>query len=624
MNNVNSFRLILVLALLVTCLLYGPAQGQQSRGASDTDDVGREDPFADLPRKTIKAPSILRRRLPAVDPQENAPELFIDTITLEFLNAKTIQAAVRRLVSRYGVVVVDTESNSLIISDTKNNLAGIIRKVTELDKMPARTVFTERVSLKYLQASTVLDVIRNMSSPHGSISVDKESNSLIIRDTRRKLEAIIAEIEKIDSTKPEVMLLETITLEFLKAENLQDTIASMCSEHGSISVDKESNSLIVRDTLERLARIKEQVEKLDGAPQKMFVETVTLKFLKAENLKTAMDSMSSEYGSIAVDIDTNSLIVCDTSDNIERITAEIRKADRTPKQIMIEVVIADVQLDDETQTGINLYRLFESDNHWYEHRFSDAVSRTPITGEITGLLDRTLYTLTEDIHGGFFLFANKKIDAAINLLQQKHNVDILANPRVLVVSGQSAQIKTVEEIPYQERFQTTAGGGGSNAIASIQFKEVGVTLDVKATLTDEGKILMEIKPSQSVQTGKASNDELSAPVVDTRSAESTLLLEDGQVVVMGGLRRKETRIQKEQVPLLGDIPILGFFFSSNNVEVYNSELLVFISPHIYRDEPLTNEQLSRYNELRNKPLLSLPDDTDPAIELMSVLTVETP
>ena len=193
-----------------------------------------------------------------------------------------------------------------------------------------------------------------------------------------------------------------------------------------------------------------------------------------------------------------------------------------------------------------------------------------------------------------------------------------------MVSGQSAQIKTVEEIPYQERFQTTGGGGGGNAIASIQFKEVGVTLDVKATLTDQGKILMEIKPAQSVQTGKASSDELSAPVVDTRSAESTLLLEDGQVVVMGGLRRKETRTQKEQVPLLGDIPVLGFFFSSNNVEVHNSELLVFISPHIYRDEPLTDEQLSRYNKLRGKPLLSLPDDTDPAIELMSVLTVETP
>jgi len=624
MNNVKSFRLILVPALFVTCLLYGPAQGQPSRGGSNADDVGREDPFAELPRKTIKVPSILRRSSATVAPGNDTPELFIETVTLNFLNAKTIQAAVKRLSSRYGIVVVDPENNSLIISDTKDNLAAIISKVTKLDKMPARTVFAERVELNYLKASNVLAVIGDMSSPNGSISVDAESNSLIIRDTSPNLETIIAEIKKLDTARPEPMLIETITLQFLKAENLKDAIIPMCSDYGSISVDKESNSLIVRDTLENLKKIKQQIEKLDGAPQKMFVETITLKFLKAENLKSAIDSMSSEYGSIAVDVDTNSLIVCDTGDNVEKITAEIRKADRTPEQIMIEVVIADVQLDDETQTGINLYRLFESDNYWYEHRFSDAVSREPISGEITGLLDRTLYTLSENTHGGFFFFFNKKIDAAINLLQQKHNVEILANPRVLVVSGQTAQIKTVEEIPYQERFQTAAGGGGTNAIASIRFKEVGVTLDVKATLTDEGKILMDIKPEQSVQTGEADNTDLSAPVVDTRSAESTLLLEDDQVVVMGGLRRKERLIQKEQVPLLGDIPVLGFFFSSNNVEVNSSELLVFISPHILGDEPLSQEYLSRFNELRNKPILSLPDDTDPATELMSVLTVETP
>jgi len=625
MSNINHFRSISILLLFVICLLCGGAEAQQNGTGSDLDDVGREDPFAELPKKIITVPPVLRRDTPGVYAEKDSPELFIETVTLKFLNAKTIQMAVRSLSSRYGVVVVDTESNCLIISDTKESLARIVKKVMELDKMPARTVSAEKVALKYLRASNVLDVLKNMSSPHGSISVDAESNSLIIRDTRENMDRIICEIEKIDRDEPRVMFVETITLQFLKAENLKSAIEPMCSEHGTISVDKESNSLIVRDTLENLERMKEQVAKLDGAPQMLFVETVTLKFLKAENLKSAMDSMSSEYGSIAVDVDTNSLVVCDTRDNVQKIVAEIRKADRTPAQIMIEVVIADVQLDDDTQTGVNLYRLFPSTRQYYHSHFSDSITREGYFNETTGILDSTLHALLGK--GAHFIFANLDIEAAVHLLQEKHNVEILANPRVLVVSGQVAEIKTVEEIPYQERFQTAGGGGGLGAMTSIQFKEVGVMLNVKATLTDERKILLQVKPEQSVRTGEADvggeGGAYPVPVVDTRSADSTLLMEDGQVVIMGGLRRKETSVTKEQVPLLGDIPVIGFFFSSNSVKVHNSELLVFISPHIYTEKPLTEEQLNLFNELRGKSPLSLHSQPDPAEELMSVLTVET-
>ena len=91
-------------------------------------------------------------------------------------------------------------------------------------------------------------------------------------------------------------------------------------------------------------------------------------------------------------------------------------------------------------------------------------------------------------------------------------------------------------------------------------------MDVKATVTDEGKILLIVSPSQSVATGTSVGG---VPVIDKREATTTLLMDDGQVVVMGGLRQQNTQITKDQVPLLGDLPLIGFIFSNNHKVVQN-------------------------------------------------------
>ena len=128
-------------------------------------------------------------------------------------------------------------------------------------------------------------------------------------------------------------------------------------------------------------------------------------------------------------------------------------------------------------------------------------------------------------------------------------------------------------------------------------------MDVKATVTDEGKILLIVSPSQSVATGTSIGG---VPVIDKREATTTLLMDDGQVVIMGGLRRQDTQITKDQVPLLGDLPLIGFIFSNNHKVVENSELIVLLSPHINKDESVPAEAMARFNDIKNRPVLSLP------------------
>ncbi len=339
----------------------------------------------------------------------------------------------------------------------------------------------------------------------------------------------------------------------------------------------------------------------------LFIQTITLKFLSASNLKNALNKMSSENGSIGVDDNTNSLIICDTKENVDRIVAEVRKADQTPKQIMIEVVIIDVQLKDDTEIGVDWDLLTTEFKDFayrqsliFPNRLSIVAPEADSLGNITAYSPVGL--------GSELAIINDDIRVVVNLLQEKRNVDILASPRVMVVSGQEAQIKTVQEIPYQEITQSTSGGGGSSAITSTQFKEVGVTMEVKATVTDDGQILLEVKPQQSVSTGTSIGG---VPVIDRREASTKLLMDDGQVVVMGGLRRQEITHTRVKVPLLGDIPLIGLLFSDDRKIVENSELLVLLSPHIYKDDPVPAEAMARYNRIKQRTLITMPDDPKP-------------
>ena len=348
--------------------------------------------------------------------------------------------------------------------------------------------------------------------------------------------------------------------------------------------DPFSRLSVKRKKLPASLRISD-IASIENTPE-LFVRTVTLKFLEAKNLKKAIDSMSSQYGSIATDTATNSLIVCDTKDKLEEIIAEIKKADRTPEQIMIEVVILDVQLQDDTEIGIDWERLLGTQ--------SDFSLSQDLTSLTTGVA---------------FKVIKSDISGTLRALQEKRSVEILASPRVLVVSGHEAYIKTTEEIPYDEIITSTETGDIGKGLTNVEFKEVGIILKVKATVTDKNRIMMTIEAEQSIDAGTASTLSSSdVPKVDTRSAKTTLLMEDGQIVIMGGLRKKEKQITKSQVPLLGDLPLIGFLFSNNKEVTKNSELIVMISPHIQNGNGLNDEQMEKFNELKDRPMLSLPND----------------
>ncbi len=329
----------------------------------------------------------------------------------------------------------------------------------------------------------------------------------------------------------------------------------------------------------------------------LLLETVVLKFLDATSLKSVLEKMVTRWGMVSANEQNNSVVICDTPENLVKVLAEIEKADRVPQQVMVEVVILDVKLGNDTEIGIN-WDLLSDDNHDVIYRQNLSSSRLRSTIEdATTIGEATAFNSVG--LGGDFSVISGSVRHVLHALQQKNEVEILASPSTLVVSGQSATIKAVEEIPYKELIDSATGG--QEALSSTQFKEVGVNLQVTAVVTDGNDIFLTVSAEQNVRTGQS---EQGVPVVDTRQATTSLLLKDGQMVVIGGLRREEKTEEISQVPLLGDLPLIGYLFKSIKTVTSESELVVLLSPHIDRGRPVPEHVAAKYKHIRGHSLLA--------------------
>ena len=365
------------------------------------------------------------------------------------------------------------------------------------------------------------------------------------------------------------------------------------SDPFAVVIAPEATEIIRKETASLYVQAESVIEE---APELSMV-SVMLKFLRAKNLEPTVTKMLTEYGAMSTDPDTNTIIICDTKENLQRIVSEIRKTDQTPKQVLVEVVIIDVQLNDDTEIGINWNKLLSGSNVNYTQSLNDLSTSF-----------------------GSLAIINSQIDVAVKALQKVRNTEILSSPRLLVVSGQTGYIETVEEIPYTELTETDGGGGGVNAISSTKFKNAGIKLTVSPIITDDGKIFLAIEPDQSINTGEYGAFSTDVPIVDRRRVSTKLYMEDGQVVIIGGLKSKDIRISKDKIPLLGDLPFIGQLFSNDKEVIEHSELLIMISPHIYDgDIPLSANEKNRWQEAKSLPPVRLKKKRRPESEFIKAI-----
>jgi type IV pilus assembly protein PilQ len=359
-------------------------------------------------------------------------------------------------------------------------------------------------------------------------------------------------------------------------------------------LDVHGAGIIVGENVIRILSRSEMPE----ITERLVTETFEITYADVGQVVKALEKFISQQGSVSSIEGTSHIIVTDTESKVRDITNLISTIDRITPQVLVEVRIYDITSRDNLDLGIDWYagRRTNRDAFGYPVNDDIIVERGGNDTYVKSITDPSLAAgfsagtnKTEDTTLGYLRFGllNNHIDIEGMLRAEQENIDakLLANPRIMVVDNEEATFDIVTEHPYVER-TITAG----STTETVKFKNVGVKLVVTPHVAGENMLRLNIAPEFSVLVTRVQVASSDVPVVDTRKVNTIALVRDGQAVVLGGLKKKETSMQVNKVPLLGDIPVLGHLFRFEGEATSNTELVVFITPHIINEPVLTDSE----------------------------------
>jgi general secretion pathway protein D len=539
--------------------------------------------------------------------------------------------------------------------------------------VPSGQVVSRVFQLKHESASQLVSVLRPLVTANNVISADTVGNSLLVTDYAENVVRLAQIIESLDVAGVGEPVI--IPLKYASAQEVANLLgrvfgvsaaATVATPQGvdpqriEVAVDVRSNSLVVRtDNPSRLSRVQNLVTSLDVPTQ--VAGNVHVIYLKnAEAAKVAQTlrnilsgdtsaaaaadvkssvtgnqaanqataaSSASGAGMVQADAATNALIVTAPDAIFNNIQAVVEKLDVRRAQVLVEALIAEVTAEKAAEFGIQWMSLTGLDGSNSGSNviggFGNSSSASNIgvvatnpasaaKGFNLGLVDGTV-----TIPGVDGAIANLGLLA--RALETNANANILSTPTLLALDNEEAKISIGANVPFQTgQYQLT--GSSASPFQTIERKDVGLTLKVKPMISEGGTVRLAIYQEVSKLR---SSDNVTLATTDKRSLESTVLVDDGQIVVLGGLIEDSIQDIEDKVPVLGDIPWLGHLFRYDTRKQSKTNLMVFLRPVIVRTAAdAAGVTHPRYDYIvgeqkaaapRHKPLL--PDIDGPRLSL---------
>jgi type IV pilus assembly protein PilQ len=372
-----------------------------------------------------------------------------------------------------------------------------------------------------------------------------------------------------------------------------------------LDMRQNGNVAIVAPAAEIAAREQAALQAAQSRQQlePLYTELVQINYAKASDLATLIRggedgaSLLSERGGVTVDPGTNQLLVQETAENLREIRRWVQNLDIPPRQVLIESRIVIVNDDFGKELGVRFGSTVVRENssdgmismtgtsEGSDTIVGSALENLASTGSpfpvlIGSALERYNVNLPVVGPAGVMNLAildgDYLLDLELSAAQAEGKGEIISTPRVITANNMEARIEEGVEIPYQE--------SSSSGATTTQFKEAVLSLTVTPQITPDDRVIMDLLVTKdSVGELVASATGGFVPSIDTRSVENRVLVNDGQTVVLGGIYETEVRESVSKVPVLGDIPGLGYLFRSTNQTNNKSELLIFVTPRILRD-----------------------------------------
>ena len=477
---------------------------------------------------------------------------------------------------------------------------------------------TQVLEIKNVDAAQLVPILRPLVPQRGHLAAYPGSNVLVISDSAsniRRLKKIINSIDQ--ATGDEI---EVVALQHASASEVVRIIKQLSSQDAkkkknNLIADDRTNSILLGGNKASRLRVKALIAHLDtpvdegGSTQVVYLRNAVAKDLvpvltgvsKSVSGAKGKKSGSSKVGAISIQADenTNSLVITAPPDVFRSLRSVIRRLDVRRAQVLVEAVIAEVSTNSAEEFGIQ----------WAGGSVKDGIASVVNFGigtSLAGVLSTPPGTVPP-IGNGLNLFGgnpseSNPIGALVRALNSDDKSNILSTPSLLTLDNEEAEIVVGQNVPFVTGSYSSTGGGSTptNPFQTVQREDVGLTLRITPQINEGNAIKLKVEQ-------EVSSVDISAKAVDLvtkkRSIKTNVVVDDGQMIVLGGLI-EETLIDTEQrVPGLGDIPLLGWFFRYNTTELRKTNLMVFLQPTILKDAALTSAHTGdKYNFIRAKQL----------------------
>jgi general secretion pathway protein D len=304
------------------------------------------------------------------------------------------------------------------------------------------------------------------------------------------------------------------------------------------------------------------------------------------------DTMISSSTRLIADEVSNMIIILAAEKDYSLIEETIRQIDVAPRQVLIEGFIAEVTLTDNWSLGFAWSLKVDLDDlSGFAGQNASEIATEDFSEPISGSGFTLLGVDTSGI-----------VRAKIEALSQKNKVKLLASPHILVSDNREARIQVGQQVPIVT--SETAVEGTTDIQRTVQYKDVGIILKVKPLVNESGLVTLEITQEVSYVSGQVEGT--TDIVLDKTEATTHLVSQDGETIIIGGLIREDKSREKSGIPILSDIPILGYLFGSNSKNSSRKELIILLTPHVMRSQKEAVDKTREYIEKFNRAEKEIP------------------
>ena len=482
----------------------------------------------------------------------SSEELVTQVISVRNTASAELVKILRPLIPQYGHIAGLTSPNALIISDHASNIARLAEIVNRIDV--AETSTTEIVQLKEAWVEDMVALLEQLApeqigkgakGPNKITLVASErTNSIVIKGDPGSISRVVALIKQLDIPANRAGTIQVVRLAHSDAAELAAILKELISQNGkgdkpgqdiatSIQADEALNALVIKADPSTMAELKDIIAKLDVRRLQVLIEAVIVEVTTTFNRK-----LGTEFS--VVDAGSNVPLISTTNTNISNLVNSIATAAAGGATALPSL--------DSNVVGAG--RLSE-------------------TGSNFALL--------------------------ISALATNNNVDLLSTPSITTMDNEEAKIFVGQNVPFRTGSTTTGSNGTTNPFTTIQRQEVGLTLDVTPHVHDGSLIRLEISQEvsevvENQNIGSAGSADL---ITSTSTIDTTVLADNNEIIILGGLIRNNTTGTENKVPFLGDIPVLGRLFKSTSTGTEKKNLMIFLRPTVLNSVEKVKEVTAR-------------------------------